>query len=259
MNRFKISATILTIIVLITVSCDSSKKDQSLTAEEYEKMGMPDHTKLWSNKAYTQAFNVLSKVKLNNPLSYPRKDSRKSGVVFSRFVNKENLSFLDDPSISLIDKAFEMQTLSSAQSTLRRKYTDEFRTEQYYNEELIETYIFGLYVQERMFELARIILNSDDVHLANMKAGIKMVANGYVQLSCLLLGEQIKSDVYKKKGLDRLSTEMARSLKDNLKWLEPADLQKITVSIQNAIEKAPTEYVKNQYQEVLEAIKKLRI
>ncbi|MEI6294383.1 MAG: hypothetical protein WCP36_11910, partial [Methanomicrobiales archaeon] len=80
---YKLRNRIITLILitLITVSCNkSSKKDYSLTVKEYESMGMPDHTKLWSSQAYNNAFAILSKVKLNNPLSYPRKNSKKSGA-----------------------------------------------------------------------------------------------------------------------------------------------------------------------------------
>jgi hypothetical protein len=255
MYRIKYSLTLIILTIIITGSCkNSSKNDFSLTAKEYEKMGMPDHTKLWSSQAYIQTFTVLSNIKVNNPLSFPRKNSRKSGATFSRFVNKENLSFLNDSTISLKDKAFEMQFLSGVQNTLIRTYTDDFRTEQYYNEELIEAYIFGLYVQEKMLELAVVIMNSKDDYLSDMKGGIQMVLNGYVQMIHSLCGEQIKSNVYNAKDLDRLSKEVALSITKNMKFIEPEYRQKIAPLLQNVIEKTSSGYIKKNYQEVLKTL-----
>ena len=254
---YKLRNRIITLILitLITVSCNRlSKKDLSLTIKEYEMMGMPDHTKLWSSQAYSKAFTILSKVKLNNPLSFPRKNSKKSGAVFSCFVNKENLSFVNDSAISLKDRAFEIQSFSNVQNTLIRKYTDDFRPEQYYDRELIDAYIFGLYVQDKMLELALEILNSKDEQLINMKAGFRMVLYGYVQMIYFVLGEQVKSNIYSDTDLDSLSTEVSRSIIKNIEWIMPVDRQKIGVQIRNTIEKAPSGYVKNNYRETLKAL-----
>jgi hypothetical protein len=255
MSRMKNSFILLILIMLISGSCKNSlKNDHSLTVKEYEKMGMPDLKKLWSSKAYTQVFAVLSKVKMNDPLTYPRKNSRKSGDVFSRFINKENLSFLNDPTISLRDKAFEMQSFSSVQNTLTQKYTDDFRVEQYYNVELIETYIFGLYVHEKMLDLAGEIMNSNDDYLSNMKAGIKIVLNGYVQMTIFMMGEQVKSNVYQIKDLEKLSTEVSHSLIKNMKSIEPENRQKIAPHLNDVIEKSPSDYIKKNYQQVLKML-----
>lgn len=251
----KNSLILLILVILIIGSCkNSSKKDLSLTVKEYEKMGMPDLSKLWSSQAYMKAFATLSTVKLNNPLSYPQKNSKKSGVVFSRFVNKENLSFLDDSSISLKDKAFEMQSFSNVQNTLTQKYTDDFKTEQYYNAELIETYIFGLYVHERMLDLALVIMNSNDDYLANMKAGLKTVLNGYVQMTFFVMAEQVKSNVYQVKDLDSLSLEASRSLIKNMKLIEPVYGQKMALQLQSVIENSSSDYIKKNYRGVLKVL-----
>ena len=252
MYRLKFFLVILILLMIINVSCNkSSKKDLSLTAKEYETMGMPDHTKLWSSQAYMRAFTVLSNIKLSNPLSFPRKNSKKSGAVFNCFVNKENLSFVNDSAIPLMDKAFEIQSLVGVQNKLIRAYTDDLKPEQYYDEDLIDSYIFGLHIHEKMLELAIEILNSEEESVINMKSGLKAVLNGYVQMSCVMLGEQIKSNVYRDNDLDRLSTEVSRSLIDNLKWIQPADRQRIGAQIQNTIEKAPSVHIKNNYREAL--------
>lgn len=255
MNRLRNYIIILILLILVNVSCNkSSKKDLSLTSKEYEMMGMPDHTKLWSSQAYMQAFTVLSKIKLNNPLSFPRKNSKKSGEVFSCFVNMKNLSFVNDSTISLMDKAFEIQSFAGAQNKLIRAYTDDLKPEQYYDEELIDSYIFGLHLHEKMLELAIEILNSEEESVINMKSGIKAVLNGYVLMSCVMLGEQIKSNVYREKDLDTLCAEISRSLKDNLKYIQPTDRQKISDRIQSVIEKSPSDYIKNNYIEILKVL-----
>ena len=255
MYRLKNSLIILILGMLIIGSCkNSSKKDLSLTAKEYQKLGMPDHNKIWTNDDYIIANITLSSLKLNNPLSFPRKHSQKSEALFSRFVNKENLSFVNDTSLSLRYRAFQIQHFPRFQSELSNLYTYNLKDGQYYYEELIDTYIFGLIIHEKMLELAGKIMNSKEESDISIQSGLKTVLYNYLKMIYIILGEQVKSKVYRDKDLDRLSMEVSRSLIDNLEWIEPAVRQKIAVQMQSVIEKSPSDYIKTNYIKTLKIL-----
>ena len=254
MYKLKNSVIILILVMLIIGSCKKSKKDISFTEKEYQAMGMPDHKKLWASEAYIQALTTLSNIRLNNPLSFPRKHSKKSGAVFNNFVNKENLSFLNDTNLSLSDKAHMIKYFPGFIKDLTRMYTDELRTEQYYDEELIETYIFGLFINEKMLELAGKIMNSTEETNINVQSGLQAVLYGYLNLIVKILEEQVKSNVYKAKDLDRLSMEVSHSLIKNMEWIKPVDRQAISIHIQNTIEKSSSGYIKSNYQKALQEL-----
>jgi len=61
--------------------------------EEYQKLGMPEHNKKWNADDYSEANITLGSLLMNNPLSLPREGSKKSGELFNRIINEENLSF----------------------------------------------------------------------------------------------------------------------------------------------------------------------
>jgi hypothetical protein len=243
---------IISIMILsLSLSCNKIlKKDLSLTPDEYHRMGMPDQDKLSSSNDYMKAISLLHKLKNKNPLSYPRRHSKKSGAVFACLINKDNLSFVNDTTLSLHDRAMRIQSLSTLQNTELQAYTDILRSEQYYNEELIDIYIYGLFVYEKMFELAGKINNSKEEADIAMQPGSRMVVNGYVNMISRLLAEQVKSRIYSRRDLKRLSTEVSNSLIKNQQWLESADKQKISGEIQKVIEKSPISNIKKNYQKV---------
>jgi hypothetical protein len=256
MYRLRNSLIILISGMLITGSCKNlSKEDLSLTEKEYQKMGMPVHNKIWTNDDYINANITLSSLKINNPSSLPRKQSKKSGALFSRIVNSENLSFADDTTLSLRFRALQIQHFPRFQNELSNMYNYYTKDRKYYGEELIDTYIFGLYIQKKMLELAGKVMNSKDEADISMQSGLRNVQNNYFKLIYILLGEQIKSKVYPARDLDRLSIEVSRSLKDNLKWIEPAIRQKFIIQIEGVIEKSPSANVKKSYRESLKVLK----
>ena len=260
MNRLSNYFTISLSILLITASCvNSSKKDLSFTPKEYQKLGMPDYAKVWSRVEYGRALSTMKNIKLYNPLSFPRKHSKKSSGYFNRLISEENLSFLQDTALPLIDKAYQIQQFSSFQTGLIHLYTDGIKDEKHYAEELIDIYIFGLFVNKNMLDLAEKIMESDDKVNIDLKSGRSVVLQGYVNLIFKITGEQLKPNIYLAKDLDRLSGEVSQSLIENWKWIEQADREKINDQILGVIENSSSDVVKNNYQKILAAISKMDV
>ena len=159
-------------ILLLASSCSLIEKDHTLKPEEYRKLGMPDHKKVWTNDDYISCNITLSSLKINDPLSLPRKNSRKSGPLFKRMVNEENLAFIHDTIFPLRTIAYTIQYYTRFQSEMEQMYTIEYKGKIYYNEELLDLHLFGLEVHDKMLELAMIINKSDDEDVWESKGKI---------------------------------------------------------------------------------------
>lgn len=255
MYRTANSVIFLALVMILLPSCkDSLKEDHSLTIKEYVKMGMPDHKKNWTNDEYINANITLGTLKINNPLAFPRKNSKRSGDLFMRLVSKENLSFTNNLELPLRSRAFLIQHYPRFQYELTQLYTDASREEQYYNEELIETYIFGLYIHGKMLDLAGIIMNSEREEEKSIHEGLGTVVFNYLKTLSNIMEEQVKTNIYKAEDLDRISMEVKNSIEHNLDWILPADKQKLSVKIQKVIDETPTPEVKVNYGKVLEMV-----
>jgi hypothetical protein len=256
MYRLKKFGIILLSVVLLNGSCNnSSKQDLSLTVKEYQKAGMPDPSKTWKNYDYVNANLSLGSLHATNPFCLPRKDSKKSGTLFSRFVNIENLKFLDDTTISLRDRALLVQHFQQLHNQLSNFYNNELEGKPYYNKELIDLHIFRLLVNEKMLELAGKIMNSKEESDLSLQSGLNRVRYNYLKLIYMMLEVQLKSRDYPGDDLNRLSTEVSRSLALNQIWMEPPVKQKLIVQVQHIIKESSSAAVKKNYRKTLEILK----
>jgi hypothetical protein len=149
----------------------------------------------------------------------PVSGSWKSGSVFSRILSRDNLSFLNDTSMPLHEKAYRIQAISAFTNELGRMYTDNFRKEQYYSNELIEIYIFEIWIKDRMLELADRIMNSSEPGDISMKSGRQAIINGYSALIISLLKNNNKERTFSARQLKKLDKELAGSIVRNISYL----------------------------------------
>ncbi len=256
MKKLKTTIPLLLIIVLAAVSCKNIfRKDLSMTVKEYYLLGMPDADSAWNENSYVKAHITLSNIRIKNFAHLPRKGSKRSGTVFNRILSKDYLSFLNDSSKSLRDKAFQIQSLSSFLNELARMYTDNLHQKQYYNEELTEIFCFELYVKERMLELADRIKNSDDPADISMEQGRPAIISGYVNLISILIRNLDKTNAFSSGEIKRIGREVSISISSNMKYLDKASKQKITSEITSFTKKTRSGHMRKDFEEVLNSLK----
>jgi hypothetical protein len=256
MYKLKTTLFFLILIIVVNVSCRNLfRKDLSFTLKEYEERGMPDIKNPWSERDLMKAHITLGTIRTKSFQSMPRKESSRSGALFSRIVSKDNLAFLNDPGMALHDMAFQIQTTSSFLNDLGRMYTDNLKPQQYYHEELIEIFIYEIFVKEKMLELAERIKNSKVPDDISMQRGHKSIVNGYVNLITTMIKNQEKTKAFSARELRRLNKEVAVSISNNIKYLDSESKQKLTEEIKSISEKSGSRYVKKDFADVLKGLK----
>lgn len=255
---FRISKTfvILFLTALFFSSCKTeTANDLSLNPEEYRKLGFPDHTRVWSIQDYINSNITLSTLKGNYPYSLPKKSSKKSGAVFARLVNEENLSFIYDKNIPLSTRAYTVQHFTRFYSELQSIYSVEVEDKKFYGDELADINIFGLLVHDRMLELAWVIMDSDAGEAKDLQFGMKTVKRNYLNLIDGLLDELVKADVYNEDDLNTLSDRLKGSIEDNISWFVQSDKDSVAARIEKAMTGCPTEHVKENFKKMLKILK----
>jgi hypothetical protein len=246
---------LLLLLLLITSSCrESSEKDFSLNQKEYEKLGMPAYSGIWGHGDYLKVCAALDRLKSTKPLSLPKKNSEKSGMYFDQMISLKNLSFLEDNSISLNDKAFEVQAYIGIQSQLAGIYTDILRREQYYNQELIDIYIFGLIITEKMLDLADKINNSNAEADIRMQSGYRAIQYSYLTMAGFVLRNQAAFTLYSLEDQMRLSDSIYNSISRNKGRIETPVRENLKPQLQVVIDSASSEYIKDKYIRLIEMI-----
>ena len=237
------------------IACSSpGNNDHSLNEDDYTKLGVPDHNRSWDGKDYTTACNTLFKLKYQNPLSLPVKNSTRSGRVFDRIVSLNNLSFLDIDSLPLYKKAYLISTFVNIQSTLLDIYYDGARTKQFYSTELVHIYIFGLQIVEKMMELAKKINDSSDINDKTMKYEYDTIRLSYMKMLQYLLDRLKHQSLYKSDDFATLSDSVRFSIKRNLMLFDSVSTYHIKPGLQAVADSSSSERIKFQYLILIDSI-----
>ena len=170
-------------ILAVCFSCANKPGDNSLTIEAYRELGVPDPDKEWTMADYSKAHNILGKLKWERQLQLPVKDSKKSGSLFTRMISRDYLSFLQDSSISLNEKARRIVEFGVVYDYWMDIYSVPTVEKGYYDREIMEIKLFNLNLSEAAFKLANEINQSDDPADVALQYGYPSIKRAY--LECL--------------------------------------------------------------------------
>ena len=246
---------IFLILLLIAGSCGKlSDKDNSLTSEEFNNLGMPEYTRAWTFEDYKNACKVLDDIKNANPLSLPRKNSDRSGMYFNQIINLDNLDFLLDETLTYKQKAYKIQAYIDIHSYLVNIYTDINKKEQYYNNELIDLYIFGLTITQNMLDLGYQINESIDENDIKMQSGFRSIQYMYITMVLFVLESQEKISSFETADLEKLSDFVSSSVLLNKEWMESAAGDDIKQQLQRVIDNTSSDHITKKYNMLIESM-----
>jgi hypothetical protein len=232
------------------ISCNR-KPDYSYPLKKYREMGIPDWSEAWTITDFGNVLGTLRNIKNSEPLSLPRKSSRKSGELFAHMVSIDNLYFLKVDSFPLHEKAFRIQPYIRIQNEYADIYTDIFRREQYYNEELVAIYIFGLSIVQEMLDLAYQINASDDPADIRMQSGYPAIQYTYMATLFQALKEQSRVSIYRTKDLEALGDSIALSIKRNMFWFDQDDAEQIKQKMRVVMDSLSSAKIRDGYDRII--------
>jgi hypothetical protein len=232
----------------------SNRQDHSLSIKEYQELGVPDHSIPWNFQDYLTTFGVLKNLKIEEPFALPVKESQKSNALFYRMISLENLGFLQDESLPLHEKAQRIKGYLGVFEDLADLYTNMLMKEQYYNPELVEIWIFGLNVTEKMVELAEQINESELPDDQKLARGYYMIREIYQLVVLDILKHQQYTSQFVESDLELLTDILFAGVQRNLEWIDEETSQKIKQALQTVIDSTSSRNIRNNYLELLEIL-----
>jgi hypothetical protein len=234
------------------ISCSNPKeKDHSYPLEKYSELGMPDFNRPWQISEFTDVIATLREIRNNDFLALPKKGSRNSGELFDHLISMDNLSFLNIDTLPLYEKAYRIQAFVHIQSEYIDIYTDLYHREQYYNEELIDLYIYGISITQKMLDLAYQINESDKPGDVGMQSGFPGIQYGHVFMISTCLDKQKNTSLYKAEDLEILSDSIALSIRRNMSWYDSIAVEQIKHNMLVAIDSSSSDKIRNEYRDIL--------
>ena len=239
----------------ISFSCNKAKdEDYSLELEQYRKMGIPDPNMVWDIDDIRTAHEILSGIKWDKPYSLPRKESKKSGVLFDRIVNLENMIFLQKDTLKLHEKGYMSLEFLQFVEKWKEVYTNPIWKNQYYQRELVDININEVRVTHIMVDLTKKIMVSDDPIDIMMHEGVPKIKLNYISSLINALHTQNNTSGFLKDDIERMADSLSSSIRRNRAWMDSTSVNKIRKSIDNAIDSTSSDYVKGRYLEIAEIL-----
>ena len=251
----KNSYIFILVFLFSLVSCSNPKaKDYSYPLEKYYELGIPDISRPWKVSEFGDVIATLRNIRNNDFHALPKKGSPKSGELFNHLISMDNLSFLNIDTLPLYEKAYRIQSFILIQSDYIDIYTDIRRREQYFNEELIDIYIFGISYSQKMLDLAYQINESDKPGDIGMQSGFPGIQYGHVFMISTCLDKQKNTSLYKAEDLERLSDSIALSIRNNMSWYDTIAIDKIKQNMLVVIDSSSSDKIRNEYRDIINSL-----
>ena len=246
------------LILILSISLGSCKKpnetDRSLTLGEYQELGMPHYDSVWSYEDYLTAFFVLNTLKYDKPYALPVRVSEKSGALFARIINIDNLSFLQDETLPLHVQADMIKWYGSTLMELMAVYTNIGTKNQYYILELFDIDIFAVRVAQKMLDLGNEINESEDPSDIVMQADFPEIQKMYLNHLVQLFEKQQHTSQYPKQTLELLADSLYSSVSRNMHWFDEDASALIKQAMLTVIDSTSSRNIRNDYIELTEIL-----
>jgi hypothetical protein len=249
----KNSFLFIPVLMLCLVSC-KKEPDYSYPLEKYMELGIPDINRPWKISEFADIIGDLRHIKNNDPLSLPRKGSRKSGRLFDHMVSMDNLSFLNIDTLPLYEKAYRIQSFLQIHSEYCDIYTDLYKRQQYYHRELIEFYIFGIRVTQEMLHLAQQINESDKPGDVGLQSGFSAIQRIHLNMLAFALDKQKNTSLFSKKDLDKLGDSIALSVRRNMSWFDSTHVEMIKRNMSVVIDSSTSDKIRKEYLDIINTL-----
>lgn len=209
--------TSLFFVLVFASSCTSEDpNDQSLSSKDYQKIGLPDPSRVWESNDVSLAFAVLENLQSRNSNQLPLNGSKKSGKIFERMLQRENMTILDDDRIPGMEKLSIANTMLKLSEDWFRIYTRDAQLATYYQDELTAILLYGMAITSVMLAI------SDEMQ-ANGSIGVEMLSRvraRYLTAVFAILGEQLRVNQYSARNQKAMAEKIVPAISQNMDWIE---------------------------------------
>lgn len=213
---------------------------------------MPDPDKLWTSAEFSLACAVLEDLKQRQFNALPKEGSKKSGVVFKKFVNEDHFDLLNDDAIPGFQKFQQLRNMMNVCNNLIRIYSTDLRNLQYYHKEIASIYAYGLTVTELMIELE---LQFDSAEIGSTSHNLIESPSRSAYLAGLnhLLRTLVETDHFSEEDEKFLSKKICHSIERNSGWFNETNKDEIKKTLLATIDHSKSSIARSRYKKLLES------
>ena len=181
--------------------------DESLTPEEYIRLGLPAHDRDWSADDMVRAEKVLASLAQKGYRHLPRYKSERSGEMFARLTSPENLDLFRNRSLPLEGRFPQALAYLQASNQINKLYLSAFQKKDVRDSEFVELvgalYRLTVVMLDLLDEFVPTIKKDDPTYQVRMQ-GLELVKRGLSNIVAGGLQMLTERDSYRGSELARL-------------------------------------------------------
>lgn len=234
-------------------------EDRSLTTEQYVAFGMPAIDRAWTLDDYRQAARALREIAGKDPRELPRRGSPRSGKVFARMANAENLALIANQPVSIESRGRTISASLGATGDLLSVYIRASTPAGVFSAEVVDLYSLMLHLNVIVAQISEEFITSvpadDPTRPRRAEARVKLMRNigqatrttlgalshpAFGRDERLRLVEQVRATL--PKYINHLEEEQRQAIAEDLKGLSDRQNEKaVAEAIQGLLDAITTE------------------
>ena len=215
-----------------------SPSDESLTSEDYLRLGMPSDDRNWSSIDMVQAQKILASLP-GGHASLPRYQSERSGAMFARLTSSQNLELFRNRSLPPEGRISLALNFGRASNEIFKLYLAAFIKKKVRDSEMIE--LLGAQLRmvvvnaDLMNELAPTLDKGDPAYSARMQ-GFEQAKRGAASVVMGALQTFDEQQTYRQSGLERLADYVRDTFPTLVPFLPPGARAEAKATLKTMLE-----------------------
>ncbi|WP_166831012.1 hypothetical protein [Thalassoroseus pseudoceratinae] len=235
--------------------------DNSLTTEEYIRLGLPAPDREWIGSEFTGIAAIIGQLAQRDATQLPRYQSPKSGDVFARLVSTENLEFYRNSQVPMQQRMPASLAHTQGLNTVFWNYLSLSAQQSGLSGEIVELagaqMQLSLVIRELATELLPQLDPNDPTYPVRME-GYNRMKKGFAMTFTGCLQMLSETDRYEMKDLKRLLTHVQATLPQMMPHLSEGSQLENLVSIEKLIENPELEELRPELKKLYTQLKSQR-
>jgi hypothetical protein len=231
--------------------------DKSLSPEEYLQKGIPAPDRPWSGVELMKVANIFTAMAQRDAGDLPRYESARSGTVFSRLTDRQNLELYRNLSLPLEQRMPVAMSHQEATNALTKIYLGAYNQRKSGTDELVELLGSQLRVCVVMLELMQEFLptlDKQDPSYPVRMEGVEAMKGGLASVVAGALVTLTERDAYKVPELKRMISHLRETLPGILPHVSDANRTETLVRLRSFKDDAAMQALNPELGELLSEV-----
>jgi len=239
-------------------SPNTAPADRSLTTDEYLRLGMPAADREWTGQDMTKVAELMASLEKEKRHALPRRESQRSGKVFSRLVSSQNLEIYRNHSLPIQSRISQAMLYFGSSKEIFKLYLSASLANEVGSIEIVD--LFGVVLQNTVLLLELTdeflpTLDKNDSSYPVRVQGLEGIKRGLASIVTGCIATLTERSSYSRDDLANLLRSMRETFPQIVPRLLPDTRTEVLLELDRLQRDPKLEDLQTQTRDLNEAVK----